>query len=68
MIIPKHRVCNFCGEEVGINKRYFIIKSKNIISCYAGTISDNSKWDMCEDCMHEFANYLHLKLGGENNG
>lgn len=28
MIIPRHKVCDFCGEEVGINKRYFIIKSK----------------------------------------
>lgn len=65
MIIPKHRVCNFCGEEVGINKRYFIIKSKNIISCYAGTMPDNSKWDICEDCMQEFAIYLQSKLRGE---
>ena len=65
MIIPRHRVCNFCGEEVGINKRYFIIKSKNIISSYGGTISDNLKYDICEDCMREFAKYLRSKLRGK---
>ena len=64
MIIPKHRICNFCGEKVGINKRYFIIKSKNIIDCYAGTITDNKNYDICEDCMQEFANYLHSKNKG----
>lgn len=65
MIIPRHKVCDLCCEEVGINKRYFIIKSKNILSCYAGTISDNRNYDMCEDCMQEFEIYLQSKLGGE---
>lgn len=65
MIIPRHRICNFCYEEVGIDKRYFIIKSKNIISCSAGIIRDNHKYDICEDCMREFAKYLHSKLKGE---
>lgn len=65
MIIPRHRECNFCGQEVGINKRYFIIKSKNIALGYAGAVSDNRNYDMCEDCMHEFANYLHSKMRGE---
>ena len=61
MIIPRHRVCNFCGEEVGGNKRYFIIKSKDIISCYAGTIRDNRKYDICEDCF----NYIKRMRNGE---
>lgn len=51
MIIPRHRICNFCGKEVGVNRRYFIIKSKNIVSSCAGTISDNINYDICEDCM-----------------
>ena len=67
MIIPRHRVCNFCGEEVGINKRYFIIKSKNIIECYAGSMYNNINYDICEDCMREFAAYLHSKLRGKEN-
>ena len=67
MIIPRHRVCNFCGEEVGSNKRYFIIKSKDIISCYAGTVRDNRKYDMCEDCMREFAKYLQSKWKVKKN-
>ncbi len=62
MIIPRHKVCDFCGEEVGVNKRYFIIKSKDILSSYAGTISDNVNFDICEDCMREFTTYLHSKL------
>lgn len=65
MIIPRHKVCDFCGEEVGVNKRYFIIKSKNIIDCFAGTMSDNQNYDICEDCMQEFVKYLHSKLKGK---
>lgn len=65
MIIPRHRICNFCGKEVGVNRRYFIIKSKNIVSSCAGTISDNINYDICEDCMQEFAKYLHAKLEDE---
>lgn len=65
MIIPRHRECNFCGQEVGINKRYFIIKSKNIVTSFRGTASDNINYDICEDCMLEFANYLHSKLRGK---
>lgn len=62
MIIPRHRICNFCGEKVGVNKRYFVIKSKNILDSYAGTFHDNIKYDICVDCMQEFATYLHTKL------
>ena len=65
MIIPRHKVCDFCEKPVGVNKRYFIIKSKNIIDCFAGTMSDNVNFDICEDCMREFTNYLHSKLGGK---
>lgn len=65
MIIPRHRICNICGQKVGINKRYFSIKSKNILSSYAGAVSDNINYDICIDCMKEFADYLHSKLRGE---
>ena len=50
MIIPRHRVCDICHEEVGCNKRYFIIKSKDRIN---GDVlySDNRRHEICEDCM-----------------
>lgn len=65
MIIPRHKICDFCGNPVGVDKRYFIIKSKNIISCFAGTMSDNRNYDICENCMREFTTYLHSKLRGK---
>lgn len=65
MIIPRHKECDICGEEVGINKRYFIIKSKNYLVGFAGSCSDNKKYHICEDCMQEFATYLHSRLRGE---
>lgn len=69
MIIPRHKVCDFCGVVVGINKRYFIIKSKDYFVGYAGGCSDNRTYHMCEDCMQEFETYLHSKLkGGAENG
>ena len=52
MIIPRHKVCDFCKEPVGVNKRYFIIKSKNYLVGYAGDCSDNRTHHICEDCMH----------------
>ena len=52
MIIPRHKVCDFCGETVGVNKRYFIIKSKNYLIGYAGSCSDNKTHHICEDCIY----------------
>lgn len=67
MIIPKQRICDFCKQPVGINKRYFIIKSKNYFVSFLGGCSDNKTHDMCEDCMREFKTYLHAKMrGGED--
>lgn len=53
MIIPRHKVCDLCGQEVGVNVRFYIIKSEclytnGIDSCY-----DNQKHHICEDCMGE---------------
>ena len=67
MIIPRHKVCDFCETPVGVNKRYFIIKSKDYLVGYAGDCSDNKTHHICEDCMREFVTYLHSKLGGEKN-
>ena len=67
MIIHKHRECDFCGAKVGINKRYFVIKSKNTLAGYAGTMSDDIDYDMCEDCMQKFIVYLQTKLKGEED-
>lgn len=65
MIIPRHKVCDFCKEPVGINKRYFKIKSKNYDVGLAGGYSDNRTHHICEDCMYEFTIYLQSKLRGK---
>lgn len=65
MIIPRHKICDLCGQEVGVNKRYFIIKSKNYIGHSDYGISDNQTHHICEDCMDEFKKYLYSKLGGK---
>lgn len=62
MIIPKHKICDICGERVGVNKRYYIIKSKNYLIGYAGGCSDSRTHHICEDCMYEFIIYLQTKL------
>lgn len=38
MIVPKHKICDLCGRVVGINIRYFIIKSKCFYVSYAGSV------------------------------
>ena len=65
MIIPRHRVCDICEKPVGVNKRYFNIKSKVLYVGYAGSARDNKTYHICEDCMQEFATYLHSKLQGK---
>lgn len=67
MIIPRHKECDFCGQEVGVNKRYFKIKSKNYLVSYGGSCSDNRTHHICEDCMHEFKIYLKSKLREVDN-
>lgn len=62
MIVPKHKVCDFCGEPVGVNKAYFSIKSKNFLEGYAGSCSDNRTYHICEDCMYEFKKYIQSRL------
>jgi len=52
MIIPRHKVCDFCKTPVGVNKRYFKIKSKNYLVGYAGSCTDNRTHHICEDCIH----------------
>ena len=64
MIVPRHKVCDFCKEPVGVNKRYFKLKSKNYLVSWGGSCSDNRTYHMCEDCMEEFVTYLQSKLEG----
>ena len=59
MIIPRHKVCDICGEPVGVNNRYFIIKSKNYLVGFAGSCSDNKTHHICEDCMEKIIKELH---------
>lgn len=51
MIISRHKVCDICEQFVGVNKRYFKIKSKNYLISFAGSCSDNRTHHICEDCM-----------------
>lgn len=61
MIKPRHRICDICGQSVGVNMRYYIIKSKNFIQSSAGACSDNKNFDVCEECMYEIAKYINSK-------
>ena len=64
MIISRYKACDICEEPVGVNKRYFTIKSKVLYVGYAGSARDNKTHHICEDCMREFATYLNSKLEG----
>lgn len=58
MIIPRHKVCDFCQTSVGVNKRYFKIKSKNYLVGYAGGSSDNGTHHICENCIHSIISVI----------
>lgn len=61
MIVPRHKICDICSESVGINKRYYIIKSKCIYVGYAGSASDNRTHHICEDCMTSLITLINEK-------
>ena len=66
MIVPRHRICDICSEPVGINKRYYIIKSKCLIQCYAGSFNDNRKHHICEDCMNAIVKQIQGSMKPTN--
>ena len=61
MVKPRHRVCDICGQPVGVNMRYFIIKSKNFLESWGGSCTDNKRYDICEECMYEISKYINSK-------
>ena len=58
MIIPRHKICDLCEKEVGINVRYYIVKSKCIYESYSGSCRDNQKHHICEECMGKIRNKI----------
>lgn len=58
MIIPRHKVCDICKEPVGVNKRYFNIKSRVLYVAYAGSDRDNKTHHICENCMAKIEEYI----------
>lgn len=68
MVIPRHKECDLCGRVVGINLRYFIVKSKCYYVGYAGGCSDNKKHHICEDCMSLICEYVREKEGDIDDG
>ena len=64
MIVPRHKVCDICKTPVGVNNRYFKIKSKNYLVGYAGSYPDNETHHICEDCMHSIIRAIEDMKGG----
>lgn len=58
MIIPKRTVCDICEERVGINNRYYTIKSKDYVTSYVGCISSKMTHHICHNCMDKFQIWL----------
>ena len=65
MIIPRHKICDICKQPVGVNNRYYTIKSKNHIVCSAGSCSDNRKHHICEHCMYKIEETIKENLKNE---
>ena len=61
MVIPKHKVCDLCEQPVGVNNRYYIIKSKNLLIGYGGSCHDNKTHHICEECMYAIAEEIRSR-------
>lgn len=59
MVIPRHKVCDICGEPVGNGVRYYCIRSKAIYRNYAGSVKDNRTHHICETCMDKFVTFIN---------
>lgn len=66
MIIPRYKVCDFCKSPIGVNNRYFKIKSKDYFVGFAGGFSDNRTHHICENCMHRIISAVEDIKGGAN--
>ena len=62
MIIPRHKVCDICEEPVGVNNRYFIIKSKNLVVGVCDSAKDNRTYHICADCMYKITDAIRENL------
>lgn len=58
MIVPRHKICDICGIEVGVNNRYYKIKSNDYVTSYAGCISSKMTHHICHSCMEAFQIWL----------
>lgn len=63
MIVPKRKICDLCCRVVGVNRRYYVIKSKVLYVGFAGSCQDNKKHHICEECMAEICNHIREKEG-----
>ena len=61
MIIKRHKICDMCGDTVGVNLRYYTIKSKYLYVGYFGSYTDNNKHHICENCMSHIREYYAKK-------
>lgn len=52
MNIRKHKICDICKNEVGINNRYYTLKGKNVLFSFGGSVKDNRTIHICEDCLY----------------
>lgn len=65
MNVPKHIICDLCCRVVGVNLRYYIVKSKVLYVGSAGSCSDNKKHHICEECMASIRERIREKEGDE---
>lgn len=65
-VIKRHKVCDICGEVVGINKRYIIVKSKDYVTNGVYGFSDNRKHHVCIDCFNKFLEFVEQEIKGKN--
>ena len=58
MVIPRHKICDICKEDVGVNNRYYIIKSKNLVVGVCDSAKDNKTHHICWKCMNKIFDYI----------
>ena len=66
MTIKRHKVCDLCGEVVGINNRYITIKSKNYVTNGVYGFQDNKKHHVCISCVNKFREFITQELKCQN--
>lgn len=67
MIIPKHKVCDICRQDIPVRSRCYKIPYKAMYEAFGCSLIEHGKCDICERCMDRLMHYVRIEVERESN-